>query len=1202
MAGATQGKSTASATGGFDSVQMQELLSAMGSKPKEQKANVLQRILGPIIGIGSLPDVIYGAMKNEFGGDVGKAGLHYLTNIGKGFETTFTGKKPEEIKTTADILKDFGVIPGKDIGSKAARFVLGLAGDIVLDPTTYISFGAAGLGKKAATEAVEGVTKQIAKKGGQELGEAATRELTEVLAKKGVRSLGETLVKYGADDITKGLFSSAVKNLPAKQALKIFGKEITQVPAIVKGVKGLVNPIGTLGEVGWGVAKKAMPEVTEGISKGAARLFSAKGFAKMTGNEELYDQLRKAGNDIGMSDRMVELEWLAPLKKLQGERDDVVKAVQGVMEGTTALESLSKEVAEKAGKYKSLFAPELKNIFTALTERGILQKPEQVFVKNITALTNEQLANKELKPLIDESLNTIGTAPGVYSAAKSVGITLDNTGRTTAKQLRAMIDDKNVREALIGSVRTLAQQKGISNKVLDEWINNMQVVGAALDSGLRAAKPAVTENLLKYIPAPTEQGAAVADEAFLKQLAASGKLGIGEELMKPAGVLSDPRWKELYGAAENITSGAKGWIPHGKAMGFTEEFIRNRFDSDVAEQIMSEPKILKEIGKVAEGKPAGFIKAETLTELLSKSKYKGISRTGLASAEKYLGEFGMPRTYKTLAEGMKEGVVYDQNFARVLGDYISSAKKAITAYDSFEVLKKLNSEAGGKLLPSIKEDLAGKLPVGSVDIGEALGIKQLKGFAADKDAMEVFKSAGRFVGDQGTSDLLKLYDKALKPWKQFVTGLGPGAVGYNVRNAIGDLQNMILGGFRNRANAMDRAYKALAYENYAKNMGKEAALAKYGQGAANDLQKVFNSGLLRGEQITEEMGERVSGLESKLGITTSKAKKVVSQVADKLTSPGRFREEWFRAANMLDALDRTKGNVVDAAKLAAKSSLDYSNLTSFERNVMRRVIPFYSFFRQNMEFQLETFAKRPGAFVAQQKIINNLRKTLSVDTMSEEDWAAMPEWMKTGVSIAVGKKGSKVDILSGFGDPFSSITNFIGSTPKETLQKVASGSSPLLKMLVEQTTGQNLYQQEPISAGYRGDAYKDSPPFIKEFLDYKEVPRVTSDGKKYVEYRVDPVASYWLNNLPFVGTTNTLIKRLMETFGREGSLKYLTNLVSGARIYPRDVESEQRARERELQQLLQQQLMQEGIGSEYSNFYIPKTQKAALQQQYGINI
>ena len=63
---------------------------------------------------------------------------------------------------------------------------------------------------------------------------------------------------------------------------------------------------------------------------------------------------------------------------------------------------------------------------------------------------------------------------------------------------------------------------------------------------------------------------------------------------------------------------------------------------------------------------------------------------------------------------------------------------------------------------------------------------------------------------------------------------------------------------------------------------------------------------------------------------------------------------------------RSQGYSPEAALKEVKlAHFDYANMTGFEKDVMRRVVPFYSFARQNVPAVISELGRNPGGKLAQ---------------------------------------------------------------------------------------------------------------------------------------------------------------------------------------------------------------------------------------------
>jgi len=121
----TGGRIYGKATSGIENLE--ELALAAGYKPPKPKGpGVLEKLFSVLSAAETAPSVY-----------AGLTGKDPLKTYGKEFAKGISGRGVYEKKTYADVLKLMGMPEGKIAGPISARGLLGLAGDIFLDPTTY---------------------------------------------------------------------------------------------------------------------------------------------------------------------------------------------------------------------------------------------------------------------------------------------------------------------------------------------------------------------------------------------------------------------------------------------------------------------------------------------------------------------------------------------------------------------------------------------------------------------------------------------------------------------------------------------------------------------------------------------------------------------------------------------------------------------------------------------------------------------------------------------------------------------------------------------------------------------------------------------------------------------------------------------------------------------------------------------------------
>ena len=127
---------------------------------------------------------------------------------------------------------------------------------------------------------------------------------------------------------------------------------------------------------------------------------------------------------------------------------------------------------------------------------------------------------------------------------------------------------------------------------------------------------------------------------------------------------------------------------------------------------------------------------------------------------------------------------------------------------------------------------------------------------------------------------------------------------------------------------------------------------------------------------------------------------------------GHSIETNARMAHYLGKIDQ--GLSPEGAMLSVKKHLfDYSDLTRFERNVMRRVMPFYTFMRFNTPLQFQNFVLQPRKLVGSQR----LQEAIAAIGTDQEflEGKALPQYALDAGDQPLGRGFS--EFLGGEGNP-----------------------------------------------------------------------------------------------------------------------------------------------------------------------------------------
>lgn len=287
------------------------------------------------------------------------------------------------------------------------------------------------------------------------------------------------------------------------------------------------------------------------------------------------------------------------------------------------------------------------------------------------------------------------------------------------------------------------------------------------------------------------------------------------------------------------------------------------------------------------------------------------------------------------------------------------------------------------------------------------GIKGVEGVVFDPKLVPFIDDMYKTVSDPAkVGAFLKFTDRATKWWKMWSLGLRPA---YHARNVIGNLWNAYnIGGMGpTDAHRFGQAMKIQRQSSVpsptkmgdvkgAIGFGKFSGsvnLGKFGTHSNEKLWKMAQEdGVLNHGQYGADVGrniERFAVNDAPKNAAASLAQWVTPTTKNKLLhggfAAGTALENNARLALYLTTLAKT-GSRQSARANVKKSLFDYSDLSSFEQNTMKRWVPFYTWSRKNIPAQVEALIKNPQRGVRVDHMIDNIQygvDTPSLDETSE---------------------------------------------------------------------------------------------------------------------------------------------------------------------------------------------------------------------------
>lgn len=422
------------------------------------------------------------------------------------------------------------------------------------------------------------------------------------------------------------------------------------------------------------------------------------------------------------------------------------------------------------------------------------------------------------------------------------------------------------------------------------------------------------------------------------------------------------------------------------------------------------------------------------------------------------------------------------------------------------------------------------------------------------------------------------YDWLTALFKKSVTGLFPS---FHARNFIsGHIQNFEALGFSainpvTVAEGNSLAKKILSKE--AKLVGKEIELGgtKF---SVEELVTKFRERFNLSSQYISDFGweaqQKLLKKESKIN-PFYHARNI-----------GNYIETQQKSTAMLAAIK--KGYSVDEAlKLAETAGFDYAKMTPFEKHIMRRIIPFYSFTRKNLELQLKTVLNNPERLAL---ITKAFRSAGSPQGTSTGD-INMPDWMREQFSIKSDKPSpyGLPQVISGFGTPIEAATQNLDNG----LLGILATFNPLLKVPLESATGKDFFRNRDLKDVYTAKEYsgKMVPQVIKDFLKLNEKETEIykggqPTGKMKTVYIADPERLHIARNL----FTSRGFSYLDTAFGEKELTPFFQTLklTTGIKPYELDEESIKFFDDRDNYRDLTDMLMRLGVVKSFEQIYVPK--------------
>lgn len=201
-----------------------------------------------------------------------------------------------------------------------------------------------------------------------------------------------------------------------------------------------------------------------------------------------------------------------------------------------------------------------------------------------------------------------------------------------------------------------------------------------------------------------------------------------------------------------------------------------------------------------------------------------------------------------------------------------------------------------------------------------------------------------------------------------------------------------------------------------------------------------------------------------------------------------------------------------AGKYLQTAFPNYSGQSDFERNVMRRLVPFYSYARGSIPHELRQLAQKPGI----QRVMAH-----EANALRQGDENFVPEYLGGGLAIPMGseKEGTQ-RYLTGLGTPIEQALDWLhtgAKGPQASGLSLLAQMNPLIKGPLEMLTGKSFFTNRDA-----GDLYStiqntlgldQKPTMLEQAVANSPASRIENTSRTLM----DPRKS-WLDAILNLGT------------------------------------------------------------------------------------
>jgi hypothetical protein len=415
-------------------------------------------------------------------------------------------------------------------------------------------------------------------------------------------------------------------------------------------------------------------------------------------------------------------------------------------------------------------------------------------------------------------------------------------------------------------------------------------------------------------------------------------------------------------------------------------------------------------------------------------------------------------------------------FRALLLRKMESNRKLTRAWFMKDLINTYGLKANG--LNKITESRAGLKSIERTTRDLQLALNKGEKWYLPKDIKEIFDHFDDLLRPgvpESVQGIVRVLDRLTRFFKASATIPYPG---FHIRNAIGDIIMSHLDGVK------FEDYKTAA--QMLRNAADPATSTKIYKIGKQDytyeqLKDLFYKNSASGGFYHTDLG--AEGL----------AKVAPSRLAEKARELSTRREDFFRFAHFLKAfkeeasLNTRRGlkpaalerQALEAASYRVNKYLfDYGALTSFEKNTLRRIIPFYTYSRKVMPALAESMFLRPSFFSKTERFFG--QNDFDPNAMFND--MLVPEYQREFGYARLTDEQEPWILGSQFLPTNMLVQNLNFSSDQGLFRNILAQSNPFLRAPIERAAGEQFFNGMPIDSG--SQYYSQAAlPFLKPLQD-----------------------------------------------------------------------------------------------------------------------